>query len=203
MEIIKVKSQDDVMILSLNDEVEFSLLIQAIEERLTVFKEKVNECPKIMRLELGAREITPNQLHQIFDLVLSKQITYIDGIDLLQKEDIKIEVLEGTLRGGQVAFYENSVMVLGDINPGAVITARYNVYVVGKILGKVVIKSEEGKIVASKYQNCVVQLFDAEPQNIEFLDGGSIEYGVDGLKIIETNQSGGKEHGKSNRRNVR
>lgn len=51
----------------------------------------------------------------------------------------------GTLRSGQELDIKNSVVIIGDVNPGAKVTAEGNVIVLGSLKGTVVAKACNGK----------------------------------------------------------
>ena len=137
MEFVNFRTENDQVVMVLNEEADFQVLLNAIQDRLTLFKEKQTNHPKSMKIDIGCRTIKPSELLELFDLVIDVGVTIIEGIKTVLKREIEIEIFEGTLRGGQTAFYDNSVMILGDINPGAFLTARYNVYVVGSVRGKI------------------------------------------------------------------
>ncbi len=176
MEFVNFRSENNHVVMALNEEADFPVLLESVKDRLTLFKEKQNNHPDSMHIDLGCRKIKPAELLELFDVVMDTEVTLIEGINSISTNDSEIEIFEGTLRGGQTAFYDNSVMILGDINPGAVLTARYNVYVVGSVRGKVIIRSNQGRIIASNYRDCIVQIFDAEPISIEKLEGNIIDY---------------------------
>ena len=49
-----------------------------------------------------------------------------------KKEDI---VHEGTVRSGDRIYSNGNLCIIGDVNPGAIVSARKNIYVWGKLLG--------------------------------------------------------------------
>tara|TARA_A100001388_G_C28736512_1_gene484429 strand:+ start:770 stop:1432 length:663 start_codon:yes stop_codon:yes gene_type:complete len=53
-------------------------------------------------------------------------------IDLEKKEDI---LHEGTVRSGDRISSNGNLCIIGDVNPGAIISAKKNIYVWGKLLG--------------------------------------------------------------------
>lgn len=198
MEFVNFRTENDQLVMVLNEEADFQVLLNAIQDRLTLFKEKQHNHPKSMKIDIGCRTIKPSELLELFDLVINLGVTIIEGIKAILRREVEIEVFEGTLRGGQTAFYDNSVMILGDINPGSVLTARYNVYVVGSVRGKIVIKSEFGRVIASSYKNCIIQIFDAEPVMIENLEGNVIDYQDGIISINQSPSKGGNNYGKNN-----
>ena len=53
-------------------------------------------------------------------------------IDSLKKDDI---FHEGTVRSGERIFSNGNLCIVGDVNPGAIVSAKNNIYVWGKLLG--------------------------------------------------------------------
>ena len=52
--------------------------------------------------------------------------------DLKKKEDI---LYEGTVRSGDRIYSNGNLCIIGDVNPGAMVFAKKNIYVWGKLLG--------------------------------------------------------------------
>lgn len=203
-EIITFRCDEDDVVMSLNEEVEFQQLILSLQERLRLFKEKKIETPDKIKLDLGHRKIKPSELLEIFDVIMKEEIILIDGIESKTKELNETEIYEGIIRGGQVQYFDYSIMVMGDINPGATVYCADNLYVVGKIKGKVIAKNKKSMIVASEYNNCLVQIYDSEPLFIEKLYGNTLTYENGAIKIHDTNMKGESfENGKNNRCNIR
>ena len=53
-------------------------------------------------------------------------------IDTQKKDDI---FHEGTVRSGERIFSNGNLCIIGDVNPGAIVSAKNNIYVWGKLLG--------------------------------------------------------------------
>lgn len=203
-EIVTFRCENDEVIMSLNEEVEFQILIEAIQERLRLFKTRKAEAPDKIKLDLGHRKTKPSELLEIFDVIMKEEIVLIDGIDFKSNELNDTEVYEGIIRGGQVKYFDNSVMIMGDVNPGATIFCAENLYVVGKIKGKIIAKNKKSMIVASEYNKCLVQIYDSEPLYIEKLYGNTLTYDNGLIKIHDNNMKGdGSLNGQNNRSNIR
>jgi septum site-determining protein MinC len=203
LEIVSFRSEEDVAVMSLNEEVEFQVLINAIQERLRLFKENKVKTPEKIKIDIGHRKIKPSELLEIFDIVMKEKITIIDGIDSKIDEFEDTQVYEGVIRGGQIKYFDSSVMIMGDINPGATVYCGDNLYVVGTIRGKVIAKKKESQIVASTYKNCLIQIFDSEPKYIEKLNGNILTYENGFIKVHDNNLKGAIIDGKNNRNYIR
>lgn len=69
----------------------------------------------------------------------------IDKEDLLTMDDKMAIFHKGTLRSGQQIEVDHSVIIMGDVNPGAKVIASGNVIVLGALKGTVYAKQQNGK----------------------------------------------------------
>ncbi len=53
-------------------------------------------------------------------------------LDSRKQDDI---LLEGTIRSGDRIYSNGNLCIIGDVNPGAIVSAKKNIYVWGKLLG--------------------------------------------------------------------
>jgi len=80
------------------------------------------------------------------DIILSGKSLKIDST-FLKEQEIKNKLLlfksknkddilhEGTFRSGEIISSNGNLCILGDVNPGAIVTAKKNIYVWGKLQG--------------------------------------------------------------------
>ena len=73
-------------------------------------------------------------------------------IDPKKKEDI---LHEGTVRSGDRISSNGNLCIIGDVNPGAIVSAKKNIYVWGKLLGIAFagVKGDNNAFIASLYLN--------------------------------------------------
>ncbi|MCT4688915.1 septum site-determining protein MinC [Vallitalea sp.] len=102
---------------------------------------------------------------------------------------------KGTLRSGQQLNVDHSVIIMGDVNPGAKITARGNVIVLGALKGTVYVKELDGKhpfVVALSMKPMQLKIGDImgrSPDDKELTidtTSAQIAYVVDGRICMET-----------------
>lgn len=167
MENIEFKRINDELFLRLNDLVDFQNIYDSLDEKLNIIKEQ-NKSELMINLELGNRKISTQDLFCLYELFLKDEKLLIKSIkyDSLQNEPI--EVYKGTIRGGETKYFDKSVLILGDINPNALVIAKDEVYVVGKVKGKVFIRSKEGGINAASFCNSIIKIFDLINYNINY-----------------------------------
>ena len=136
--------------LILNDDMEFKELLQCIIDK---FKESEGFFKNAkMAISFEGRKLTQEEEFQIVEAITensSVNIICILDNDQLKEELVrqKIEQFEeeqagrtgefykGTLRSGQVLDCETSVVVIGDVNPGAKVISKGNIVILGALKG--------------------------------------------------------------------
>ena len=153
--ILKNMKQECIKILSLREFESCELIfekINTIEEKFEVNIFAINEIInsfQLAKLKLNIGKLNVNAF-RIFSnkretILTGKSLridsTYISEKDLKNqfslvcshnKEDI---IHKGTIRSGDRIFSNGDLFILGDVNPGAIIQAKKNVFVWGKLLG--------------------------------------------------------------------
>ena len=100
------------------------------------------------------------------DTILAGKSLKIDST-FLKEQAIKDELLlldsqkkddifhEGTVRSGERIFSNGNLCIIGDVNPGAIVSAKNNIYVWGKLLGIAFAGKDRNKSasIASLYLN--------------------------------------------------
>lgn len=126
---------------------------QLLDEILKKFKES-DRFFKNARIALSFEGRTLSQEEQFAIIDLITQNTSIDIVCVLDRDELADEICaqkikqfdeeqagktgefyKGTLRSGQVIECETSLIVLGDVNPGAKIIAKGNIVVLGSLRG--------------------------------------------------------------------
>ncbi len=126
----------------------FSLKKGPLEAKIFAINESIS-AHQFLKLKKKFEEINIYSLC-IFsnkrDTILAGKSLKIDSI-FLKEQEVKNEVIfhakknkddllqKGTLRSGDRIFSNGNLFIIGDVNPGAIITARKNIYVWGKLLG--------------------------------------------------------------------
>lgn len=136
--------------LILNEETDFEELLKCIIEK---FKESEGFFKNAkMAISFEGRKLTQEEEFQIVEAITENSSVHIICIldnDQLKEELVrqKIERFEeeeagktgefykGTLRSGQVLDCETSVVVIGDVNPGAKVISKGNIVILGALKG--------------------------------------------------------------------
>ena len=128
-------------------------------------------------LSFEGRQLAPEEEYDILELI--SQNTSIEIVCIIDKDELKDafyaakikefeenragktgEFYKGTLRSGQVVECETSLIVLGDVNPGARIIAKGNIVVLGSLKGN----AYAG---AAGDETCFVAALDMDPVQIK------------------------------------
>lgn len=145
-----IKSTKNGINLVLDPELAFDELLKAIKEKFRE-SEKFFKNAKIS-ISFEGRELSENEQFEIIEAIQAN--TSITIICILDRDEILEEVIarktnayieahsastgqfyKGTLRSGQQVESESSLIILGDVNPGAKVVAKGNIVILGALKG--------------------------------------------------------------------
>ena len=157
----------------------------AFQELLTAIKEKFQESEKFfknakMAISFEGRTLTQEEEYQIIETITENTsisiICIVDNDEThadLVKQQIEAyydsvsgregEFYRGTLRSGQVLESVSSVVIVGDVNPGAKIISQGNIVVLGALKGN----AYAG---AAGDSNCFIVALEMDPIQIQIGD---------------------------------
>ena len=123
-----IKCQLEVKFFAINETISSHQLSKLIN-----YFNKINICS--LRLYSNKREtIIAGKFLKVDSIFLkekevkAKQLLY----ETKKKQDL---LIQGTVRSGDRIFSDGNLCIIGDVNPGAFVSARKNIYVWGKLLG--------------------------------------------------------------------
>ncbi len=142
--IINFKGVSGGLILQINENSSFESIKNELMEKTKMHSSLVENANLIgvigKEMSYSEKAVLEDILTEIFKInVLSLEIYSYS--DIISEKDIKKECLndtvfiEHTLRSGNEVTSEGNIVVLGDVNPGAVLKARGNIIVIGKLRG--------------------------------------------------------------------
>lgn len=121
----------------------FEEMINALIEKLSKGKNFYKGC--IVRMTMQLKEFTNRELNTIKDILFQEfQIKDCIFIDSEEKSTSKIfnginegrtKYLRKTIRSGQIYEYSGNLVVIGDVNNGAEVSAAGNIIVLGSVRG--------------------------------------------------------------------
>ena len=126
----------------------FSSIKEPLEAKIFAVNESISSC-QLSKLKNYFDKININSLHIYTnnrDTIISGKSLKIDSTFykeleiqnklLLFKSKNKDDILhEGTVRSGERISSNGNLCIIGDVNPGAIVSAKKNIYVWGKLLG--------------------------------------------------------------------
>ena len=147
---VVIKSSKNGINLVLNDKIPFGELLEEIKKKF-IDSEKFFKNAHIA-ISFEGRELSQEEQFEIIDII--QQCTTITIICILDHDELMDEVMQrrigtyqelhspqtgqfykGTLRSGQQIESETSMIVLGDVNPGAKVIAKGNIVILGALKG--------------------------------------------------------------------
>ena len=126
----------------------FNLVKEPFEANIFAINEIIN-AHELAKLKLNFETININSLHIYSnnrETILTGKSLKIDST-FVKEKDLKNKIFlnssksqddllhKGTVRSGDRLFSNGNLFIFGDVNPGAIVSAKKNVYVWGKLLG--------------------------------------------------------------------
>ncbi|TFE01163.1 septum site-determining protein MinC [Jeotgalibacillus salarius] len=140
-----IKGTKDGFILMLNDQCGYEVLKEELIEKLSVqYKAPADGQAVKARIEAGNRFLTEEQQEEIRQIVHQQKSLLVDDIysNVITKDEAEQRVREkemssmtGIVRSGQVIEVEGDFLLVGDVNPGGMIMAGGNIYILGTLRG--------------------------------------------------------------------
>lgn len=139
---IIIKGTKDGLMFLLNDDCSYDEVIEELKEKLEHSHQNILTGPVTrVTIKTGERVLTAYQEEKLRNVFSAKGNLLIYSIehDMANKKskdkNNTMEIVTGTIRSGQVQQYQGNVLYIGDINPGAVLRATGDIYVLGTIRG--------------------------------------------------------------------
>ena len=169
---VMIKGDKYGIVLVMDKDMPFSDLLEKIAEKFSSATKFYGNAT--MAISFKGRKLTVEEEKQILDTIESNTklniICVVDTDEERQemfKKAVEAKLMaqstgtgqfhKGTLRSGQVLESESSIIILGDVNPGAKVIAKGNVIVLGSLKGTIYagINGNENAFVVALYMNPV------------------------------------------------
>jgi septum site-determining protein MinC len=160
---VTIKGTKDGLIFHLSDSCAFRDIVEELEEKLSITPHQYSEDKLVsIKVRLGNRYLTKEQQEILRNTIRNKKNLVISDIEsnVMSKEeaeqlikDNRIESFTQIVRSGQELTVQGDLLLIGDVNPGGVVSATGNIYVMGALKGTAHAGNsgnEEAVIVASK-----------------------------------------------------
>lgn len=142
-QLITIKGTRDGLTLFMNDLCSFDKIISELE-KLTEHTPKKDRRKVFVTVQLGKRYLNAKQKEQVKEIIEKKSQLSVQAFhsDVVLKSDAKqwneessVKTVNQVVRSGQVLDITGDLLLIGDVNPGGMIVATGNVYVMGNLFG--------------------------------------------------------------------
>ncbi|PRO64892.1 septum site-determining protein MinC [Alkalicoccus urumqiensis] len=143
---VTLKGTKEGLRLRFDDECSYSMLIDELKRRLEEQKDQLSS-PSREKLQVivdtGRRFLTDQQkqeiesLHESYHIQVARfqsEVISIEEAEAKQKAS-KVTRLAKVIRSGQVQEMDGDVLLIGDVNPGAVLKATGSIFILGSLKG--------------------------------------------------------------------
>lgn len=142
---VLIKGTKDGLTLHLDDQCSFAELKKEMTEKLTEDSIINEDSPLIsVKVQIGNRYLTDDQKEEIKHLVRQKKNLIVESIDSnvitrqeanrIKAEDEIVSVAK-IVRSGQVIEVPGDLLLIGDVNPGGIVAAGGNIFIMGALRG--------------------------------------------------------------------
>ncbi|PLS15651.1 septum site-determining protein MinC [Bacillus sp. M6-12] len=142
---VMIKGTKDGLTLHLDDSCSYHELINEIETKLSAnYKFQENDPMISVKVHTGNRFLTGVQREEIQELIRTKKKLFVESItsnvisrDEAQrwKEENEITTMAKIVRSGQILEVPGDLLLIGDVNPGGIVSAGGNVFIMGVLKG--------------------------------------------------------------------
>ncbi|PPA71543.1 septum site-determining protein MinC [Jeotgalibacillus proteolyticus] len=142
---VMIKGTKDGFILKLDDQCGYEVLKEELIEKLSVqYKAADDQHVISAKIEAGNRYLSEEQQEELKEIVKSQKslvvgeihsnVITIDFAEQLIRQR-EMSSIAGIIRSGQVIEVEGDFLLIGDVNPGGMIRAGGNIYILGTLKG--------------------------------------------------------------------
>lgn len=143
--LVTIKGTKDGLMILLDDQCSFDDLKSELKEKMARDKHMFGNGPEVVvNVDGGYRYFNERQKETIRKIIEETKTIRVGTFhsEVMSREEVKKEMEESSLitmkqiiRSGQVVRVKGDVLLLGDVNPGGVIEATGNIYILGTLKG--------------------------------------------------------------------
>ncbi|GAK12600.1 septum site-determining protein MinC [Geomicrobium sp. JCM 19039] len=158
---VTIKGTKDGIVIHLDDQCSYASIVSELEAKIAENHSAFDEGKDVsVRVHAGNRYLTEAQQEEVKALIEHTGVIVVDEfysnvmtIARAQEEKEREELTTYTriVRSGQVLRVKGDLLILGDVNPGGIVEAVGDVYILGSLKGiaKAGIKGNENAVVAA------------------------------------------------------
>jgi septum site-determining protein MinC len=143
--LVTMKGRKDGLVLVMDEACAYHDLVRELKIKLAANTNLYKDGPVIsVKVEAGNRYISSEQRNQLKDIIHAFDHLKVEEIqsNVMTLEEIakkkaqeKIVTIARIIRSGQVLEVEGDLLLIGDVNPGGVVSATGNIYILGALRG--------------------------------------------------------------------
>ncbi|KMK74668.1 septum site-determining protein MinC [Alkalihalobacillus pseudalcaliphilus] len=142
---VTIKGTKDGLMFLLDDHCGFYQLIEELAEKLSSKHYQNEDGHEVkVKVHVGYRYVTDEQMHELRKVItkdshfaieeIKSNVLSIEEADEMKKQS-EIMTLTRVIRSGQVLKVTGDILLLGDVNPGGMLMATGNIYIMGALKG--------------------------------------------------------------------
>jgi len=138
---VTIKGIRDGLVFIVSDQCSFEEIVADLEEKMNGSHQQLLVGPIIrVTIQTGSRKLTPEEEAIIRDKLSSHGNLIIQEFQSTEQQPKKAEppkphLYHGTVRSGQILEHDGDIVIIGDINPGGLVSATGDIYVMGTLRG--------------------------------------------------------------------
>ncbi|WP_211746311.1 septum site-determining protein MinC [Paenibacillus sp. Marseille-Q4541] len=138
---VTIKGIKDGLVFLMDDECDLEELLSELRYKLEHSHQNILSGPIIhVDVKLGSRVVTEEQKDAILQILKQKGNLLIRSIESpdvkADHDDAKaITTMTGIVRSGQVLHHEGNLLLLGDVNPGGIVSCTGHIFIMGALRG--------------------------------------------------------------------
>lgn len=143
--LVTMKGRKDGLVLVMDDSCAYHDLLHELEEKLTVNANLYKNGPVIsVKVQAGNRYLSESQRDELKKMIHAFDYLNVDEIQSnvmtfeefsKKKAQEKIVPIARIIRSGQTLSVEGDLLLIGDVNPGGIVSATGNIYIFGALRG--------------------------------------------------------------------
>ena len=111
-------------------------------------------------LDISDRKLDNREILELFDILNDINIFYITKVICKCNSKETLSIYKGNFRGGQIRFFEKSILLIGCLNKGSKIIVNGNLYVLGRLNWDIELKDKYTKIYCESIKDSTVKIAD-------------------------------------------
>lgn len=136
---VTIKGVRDGLVFILNDSCDFAELVDELRHKLEKTHQTLLSGPPVaVHVRFGKRAVTEAEKEEVLSIIRRQGNLVVRSVDCPGAELAgrnRLVLLRGVVRSGQIVRQTGSVLYLGDVNPGGVLVATGDIYVMGALRG--------------------------------------------------------------------